>query len=189
MFFKILRNFLLVSVVFTTFSYANDDEWNIHDFGSYVVASVPGEVVHGDKMRFVLEKRNCNKIGIMFSFLTYKSSDTPELQGRKIPIRINGSNTLNIADVVLVRPAFSNMAFFVMFTAPQYYPLEEFTNGIMNDYRKDKEFSITLAHSDDFNPEKYFDVLNNNWKLDKFPEKITEAHLMCTGKPSKMLSG
>ena len=62
MFFKILRNFLLVSVIFTTFSYANDDEWNIHDFGSYVVASVPGEVVHGDKMRFVLEKRDCNKV-------------------------------------------------------------------------------------------------------------------------------
>ena len=57
MFSKILRNFLLVSVILTSFSYANDDEWNIHDFGSYVVASVPGEVVHGDKMRFVLEKK------------------------------------------------------------------------------------------------------------------------------------
>ena len=116
-----------------------EDEWNIHDFGSYVVASVPGEVVHGDKMRFVLEKKNCNKIGIMFSFLTYKSSETPELQGRKVPIRINGSDTLNVADVVLVRPAFSNMAFFVMFTSPEYYPLDEFTNGIMSDYRKNKD--------------------------------------------------
>ena len=125
----------------------------------------------------------------MFSFLTYKSSDTPELQGRKVPIRINKSETLNVADVVLVKPAFSNMAFFVMFTAPQYYPLEEFTNGIMNDYRKDKEFSITLAHSNDFNPEKYFDILDNNWKLDKFPEKITEAHQLCLGKPENILQG
>ena len=150
MFFKIFRYFLLVSIFFTTFSYASDDEWNIHDFGSYVVASVPGEVVHGDKMRFVLEKRDCSKIGIMFSFLTYKSSDTPELQGRKVPISINGSDTLNVADVALVRPAFSNMAFFVMFAAPEYYPLNEFTDGIMNDYRKDNIFSITLAKSDDF---------------------------------------
>ena len=29
---------------------------------------------------------------------------------------------------MLVRPAFSNMAFFVMFTAPEYYPLNEFTD-------------------------------------------------------------
>ena len=63
MFFKILRYFLLVSFIFTTFSYASDDEWNIHDFGSYVVASVPGEVVHGDKMRFVLEKKTVIKLG------------------------------------------------------------------------------------------------------------------------------
>ena len=50
MFFKILRNFLLITFLLPSFSYAIEDEWNIHDFGSYVVASVPGEVVHGDKM-------------------------------------------------------------------------------------------------------------------------------------------
>ena len=81
------------------------------------------------------------------------------------------------------------MAFFVMFTAPEYYPLDEFTDGIMNDYRKDNVFSITLAKSDDFDPEKYFDILDNNWKLDKFPEKITEAHLMCKGKSDEVIQG
>ena len=59
----------------------------------------------------------------------------------------------------------------------------------MKDYKKDEKFSITLAKSEDFNPEKYFDILSNNWKLDKFPEKITEAHLMCSGKPNKLLKG
>ena len=113
-------------------------------------------------MRFVLEKKDCNKIGVMFSFLTYKNSKVPELQGRKVPIRINGSDTLNIADVLLVKPAFSNMAFFVMFAAPEYYPLTKFTDGIMKDYKKDKVFSIMLAKSDDFDPEEYFDLFYNN---------------------------
>ena len=189
MFFKILRNLLLVTLILPTFAYANNDEWNIHDFGSYVVASVPGEVVYSDKMRFILEKRDCNKIGIMFSFLTYKSSKVPELQGRKVPIRINGSDTLNVADILLVKPAFSNMAFFVMFAAPEYYPLDKFTEGVMKDYRKDNEFSILLAKSDDFDPDKYFDILYNNWKIDKFPEKITEAHQMCTSKSDEVLQG
>jgi hypothetical protein len=88
-FFKILRYFLLVSFIFTTFSYASDDEWKIYDFGDYVVASVQGELVYGDKMGFVLEKRNCNKIGIMFYFLIYKSSETPKLQGKRVLIKKN----------------------------------------------------------------------------------------------------
>ena len=40
---------------------AEDDEWYINDFGNYIVAAVPGEVVHGDKLRFVIKKTNCNK--------------------------------------------------------------------------------------------------------------------------------
>ena len=63
------------------------------------------------------------------------------------------------------------------------------TNKRKNKREKDKKFSITLAKSDDFDPEKYFDILDNNWKLDKFPEKISEAHLMCTGKPDKVIQG
>ena len=188
-FFKIIKYFVLITSIFTSIAYASEDEWNVHDFGSYIVTSVPGEISHGDKMRFVLEKKNCNKIGVMFSFLTYKNSKVPELQGRKVPIRINGSDTLNLADVLLVRPAFSNMAFFVMFAAPEYYPLNKFTDGIMKDYKKDKVFSIMLAKSDDFDPEEYFDVFYNNWKIDKLPEKITEAYYMCTGKPDEVLQG
>ena len=33
---------------------AEDDEWYINDFGDYVVAAVPGEVIHGDKLRFFI---------------------------------------------------------------------------------------------------------------------------------------
>ena len=168
---------------------ADDEKWSIDDFGSYVVASVHGEVVWGDKLRFALMKKNCDYVNVLFSFLTYKNSKVPELQGRKVPIRINGSDTLNVADVLLVKPAFSNMAFFVMFAAPEYYPLNKFTEGIMKDYKKDKVFSIMLAKSDDFDPEEYFDLFYNNWKIDKLPEKITEAYYMCTGKPDEVLQG
>ena len=62
MFFKILRYFVLITSIFTTLTYASEDEWNVRDFGSYIVTSVPGEISHGDKMRFVLEKIDCNKM-------------------------------------------------------------------------------------------------------------------------------
>ena len=37
---------------------ADEDKWSLDDFGSYVVASVHGEVVWGDKLRFALMKKN-----------------------------------------------------------------------------------------------------------------------------------
>ena len=59
----------------------------------------------------------------------------------------------------------------------------------MKDYKKNKVFSIMLAKSEDFDPEEYFDLFYNNWKIDKLPEKITEAYQMCTGKPDEVLQG
>ena len=48
------------------------------------------------------------------------------------------------------------------------------------------DFEVALKKKNKLNK---FDILDNNWKLDKFPEKITEAHLMCTGKPDKIFKG
>ena len=33
---------------------------------------------------------------------------------------------------------------------------------------------------------KYFDLIENNWALDKFPEHISKAYEICAGKPSKI---
>ena len=40
---------------------AEDDGWYINDFGDYVVAAVPGEVIHGDKLRFFVKKNSNNQ--------------------------------------------------------------------------------------------------------------------------------
>ena len=53
--------FLHVLVIFfllTTHPQAKEDEWTIQDYGSYIVTSVPGEVVHGDKLRFIIKKED-----------------------------------------------------------------------------------------------------------------------------------
>ena len=49
---------------------ADGDNWHVHDFGNYVVAAIPGGVVHGDKLRFFIKKSNCFKVGMLFSFST-----------------------------------------------------------------------------------------------------------------------
>ena len=160
-----------------------DDEWYIEDFGGFIVTAVPGEVVHGDKLRFVINKKNCNKLSIMFSFLSYKNPKRlPSLQGRQVPFRINGSKTLLSADILLVKPAFGNFSYFVMFSTPEFYLIDEMSAAIMKAYRSKNKFSIELEKVEKFNPEDYFDIYYNNWILDKYPEKISEARGMCEGK-------
>ena len=162
---------------------AEDDEWYIEDFGGFIVTAVPGEVVHGDKLRFVINKKNCNKLSIMFSFLSYKNPKRlPSLQGRQVPFRINGSKTLLSADILLVKPAFGNNSYFVMFSTPEFYLIDEMSAAIMKAYRSKNKFSIELGKVEEFNPEDYFNIYYNNWILDKYPEKISEAREMCEGK-------
>ena len=47
---------------------AKEDEWEIGTFQDMIVTSVPGEIVHGDKLRFILKKGNCGSLNVLFSF-------------------------------------------------------------------------------------------------------------------------
>ena len=50
---------------------ADEDEWEVRTFQDMIIASVPGEIVHGDKLRFILKKGNCRSLNVLFSFLTF----------------------------------------------------------------------------------------------------------------------
>ena len=54
LFFFLYSSFVISLLV--THSFAEEDEWQINDFDTFIVASVPGEVIHGDKLRFALKK-------------------------------------------------------------------------------------------------------------------------------------
>ena len=63
-----LRLFLLVVlhavvIVFLSITHpqAEEDEWDINDYGDYVVATVPGQIIWGDRLRFVFEKEDSRK--------------------------------------------------------------------------------------------------------------------------------
>ena len=159
---------------------ADEDEWSIDKFDNMIVASVPGEIVHGDKLRFILKKGNCESLNILFSFLTYKApNEIYQLEGKRIPIKINEEAILGAADIMIIKPAFNNMAHFVMLSAPQAYELDNFSKGIMASYNSRKIFSIELMDDKEFKVKKYFDITVNEWNLEKYPEKINTAYELC----------
>ena len=160
---------------------AEDDEWYINDFGDYVVAAVSGKVIHGDKLRFFIKKSDCFKVGILFSFSTTRDIKTiNNLQNQDLPIRINKlDNFPSSARVITVHPL--QAMTIVMMQFKGFHNLDDLISGLMKLYNHQKEFSITLIKNDYYNPEDHFDILDNNWKLEKLPQNIKKAQRMCFG--------
>lgn len=170
----------LFLLVFAYHAQADDYEWSIDDYDNMVVASVPGKIIHGDKLRFVLTKGDCNYVNVLFSFLTFNlPKRINDLEGKRIPIKINEEEVLAAADVVLIYPTLDNRAHFIMLTAPKVYELNNFSEGIMASYNANKNYSIELMDDEKFEFTKYFDVLVNEWDLEKYPEKINQAREKC----------
>ena len=177
--FVSLHLFLFL-LVFAYHAQADDYEWSIDDYDNMVVASVPGKIIHGDKLRFVLTKGDCNYVNVLFSFLTFNlPKKINDLEGKRIPIKINEEEVLAAADVVLIYPTLDNRAHFVMLTAPKVYELNNFSEGIMASYNANKNYSIELMDDEKFEFTKYFDVSVNEWDLEKYPEKINQAREKC----------
>ena len=51
---------------------AEEDQWYLEEFDTFVVTAKNGEVTHGDKLRFFMNKGDCERMGILFSFTTLK---------------------------------------------------------------------------------------------------------------------
>ena len=76
----------------------------------------------------------------------------------------------------------------VMMQAPGVKNVKEMVGAIMTIYKQEKNFSIELLDEDGFNPDYYFDILKNNWKLDLLPYKIKQAQSICYGSITNKLS-
>jgi hypothetical protein len=176
----ILLHLSLFFIVFAYQAQADDEEWYVNDFDTFVVAAVSGEVVHGDKLRFFIKKEDCSKVSMMFSFSTsLKKNEIKELQDKKLPIRINDWDTIRGARVVYVHP-FGFMTI-VMMQTPGFHEIKEFIGALNSLYTFEKMFSIQLVKQPHYDPEDHFDILRNHWKLDRLVENIEIAQSMCLG--------
>ena len=59
--------------------------------------------------------------------------------------------------------------------------IKEFIGALNSMYTFEKMFSIQLVKQPHYDPEDHFDILRNNWKLDRLAENIEIAQSMCLG--------
>ncbi len=171
----------LFLVLFAYHAQAEEDLWYVEEFDTFVVTAKNGEVTHGDKLRFFMNKGDCSRMGILFSFTTMKNhKNIQSLQDKTLPIKINGHQVDDAAKVILVQNLFRDMNI-VMMQAPGLKSVKDMISAMMAWYEDKNFFGIELVSKPDFNPQDYFDITNNNWKLDNLPEKITQAQRLCLG--------
>ena len=186
--FMILHAFVIIFLSITHPHAKEDEWWYVEELGNYIITGVSGEVVHGDRLRFAIKKSDCNKMSILFSFsTTKKAKEIKKLQNESIPIRINNFEQISAAEIIAIHTMGDFMSI-VMMQAPGLKSVKEMVGAIMTIYKQEKNFSIELLDEGGFNPDYYFDILKNNWKLDLLPYKIEKAQRMCYGPITSELS-
>ena len=186
-----MKKFLSIifsTLLFCNVAYAEDYKWEISTIsdGQIVLASMNGNVTHGDTLMLILKNSNqgkCDYVQPTFSFYTMaKNPAIKKIQGKEIPIKTSDGNTY--ADASLVSPFL--LGHRVMFSM-SFYKVDDLINSLS----KYKSYDVVIV--DETNPKSvgqsnrienfkatdYFDIINNNWNLKGAKEAILKAQKLC----------
>ena len=155
---------------------AQSSEWTIDRYETLSYARVSGEVTHGDNLNFWIRTQdNCEKVYNTFTVYTYEEpGDIKQLLDKNIPIKINGAEiTAKVQDI---SPFL--MGYRVLFSIGTF-DLKKYIYKLNDFYKEEKRFEIEIIDGISFKAAKYFDIPNNNWKLDKLVPSVLEARKLC----------
>ena len=168
---------LHLSLFFIVFAYqAQASEWTIDKHGTLTYARVSGEVTHGDNLNFwIRAEDDCAKVYNTFTVYTYeKPGDIKQLLHKNIPIKLNGEDlTARVQDI---SPFL--MGYRVHLSLGSY-PIKEYIYFLNEFYEEFQKYEIEIVDGINFTADKYFDIRNNSWKLDKLVPSVLEANKLC----------
>ena len=163
---------------------AQSSEWTIDRYKTLSYARVSGEVTHGDNLNFwIRAEDNCEKVYNTFTVYTYeKPGDIKQLLNKNIPIKINGEDiTASVQDI---SPFL--MGYRVHLSLGSY-PIKEYVYFLKEFYDEFQKYEIEIVDGLDFKADRYFDIRNNSWKLDKLVPSVLEANKLCRELSHKKL--
>ena len=160
---------------------AEDDGWAIEEHSKeYIYLTKRGEVVHGDKLIFSMEYKDCDTIFHLFTVLTTRApEDIIQFENQKVPIDLNGNDLT--AKVIYIQPVLKNKANWLVFELGEFETIK-YSNLLSEFLKKNEGYEITLKDGINYKVENYFDIYRNNWKLNNFSEKISETYKRCKEK-------
>jgi hypothetical protein len=178
---------IISSCILSFSSAAHADAILIKWIKTFAMVSIPGEVTHGDTLRFVMRKNSCDQAWILFSSYTYtKNPKILELANKRVPVLVNDLK----ADALVVSARPFLMGYLVMFQVGQ---------GSLSDiipmFNAYKNYQITITNNDHFKAADYFDITSNTWDVSNIEPSIKRGQSLCIEnsddpniKPTKTLS-
>ena len=183
---KILTLIILASL-WSNVGSAEDYKWEISTMneGQTVLASMNGNVTHGDTLMFTLRNNQgkCDILQENFTFYTMsKNPDIKKIEGKIIPIKSSEGNTHAEASYVLPfmmghRVFFSTGSYKVDQHIDFLSKYKTYDVTIVNETKsKSAEQSNVIKN---FKAADYFDVPNNSWNVKNAKEAILKAQKLC----------
>ena len=155
---------------------AQSSEWTIDRYKTLSFARVSGEVTHGDNLNFwIRAEDDCEKVYNTFTVYTYeKPGDIKQLLNKNIPIKINGEDiTASVQDISPFLMGYR------VHLGLGSYPIKEYVYFLKEFYDEFQKYEIEIVDGLDFKADRYFDIRNNSWKLDKLVPSVLEANKLC----------
>ena len=155
---------------------AQSSEWTIDRYKTLSFARVSGEVTHGDNLNFwIRAEDNCEKVYNTFTVYTYeKPGDINQLLNKNIPIKLNGAEI-----TALVQDISPFLMGYRVHLSLGSYPIKEYVYFLKEFYDEFQKYEIEIVDGLDFKADRYFDIRNNSWKLDKLVPSVLQANKLC----------
>ena len=155
-----MRIFFILILILVPINAQADDKWDFAKLdGVFSYGALAGQITHGDKLRFIMRKDQCDMVQHVFTFYTYqKPADISQLNGQKIPIQINDVSGYEIK-VFMVRPFL--MGYQIWFSLGSW-PVDTLASAL----KELDRYEIKIVDGHGFKAKKYFDITFNNWELD-----------------------
>ena len=155
-----MRIFYILILILIPINAQADDKWDFAKLdGVFSYGALAGKITHGDKLRFIMRKDQCDMVQHVFTFYTYqKPTDIFQLKGQKIPMQINDVSGFEVK-AFMVRPFL--MGYLVWFSLGTW-PVDTLASAL----KELDSYEIKIVDGHGFKAKKYFDITFNNWELD-----------------------
>ena len=167
--------FFLISSFKTSFSEEPNVLWN----EDILVISISGNITHGDKMRFILKKNQCNTIHHSFTFYTYsKNKNFNKLEDKVLEMTLNKKPFQ--ATVLFSKPFLLGT---VIWFNVGSFPFKDYVLELKNK----ANYEIKIINSKNFVAKDYFDIDKNIWNLKNIDKILYTARQECIKKSKTRL--
>ena len=149
-----------------------EDRWVVSYIGeSFVIASVNGQITHGDRLRLRLEFGDCDKAHVLPHVYTMRGNeDILDMDEKEISVAIDGNEASGT--IILPRKFLSGHSFFLYLGSSSIESLKSYFSGL-------KSTTIQLLDNEEMKISQYVDLDRNEWSMRGFDRALEKAQATC----------